>query len=301
MIRLSEEAFLRARNYLFAEGRMLEKRLFGFYFESSNSDGVFHAVLAYRNEDGGFGWGLEPDSSSPESQPLFTIMALLLLDEVGCLDTELVTHSLDYLLPLSFESGGLPWMIEPERPYPRADHFDRPLHRPTITITAPVLGLCEKYGIRSEWTERAGDFVWESIEEQKEEHVQCVQCMQQRLFFLENTSNSFLAEREIANLCSRISSENVTCFDDEHPKTGLYLHPTPTCFANHPESSLRSAFSDNQICASLDALISRQDECGAWVTGYGYPNYATPGIHWNGVYTINALKTLKAYGRVISS
>jgi len=90
-----------------------------------------------------------------------------------------------------------------------------------------------------------------------------------------------LAHRAISDLCGWISSEKVTCFD-----------------ANHPDTPLRSAFSDKQINASLDALIYRQNESGAWVTGYGYPSYVNPSIHWDGMYTIKALKTLKAYGRL---
>ncbi|UVW34201.1 hypothetical protein NYF23_09220 [SAR92 clade bacterium H455] len=298
MIKLTNDAFIKARNYLLAEGRILEKRLFDYYFESGSSSGVFHSILAYQNDDGGFGWGLEPDTASPESQPLFTVMALLWLDRAQRLDVETIKQSLGFLLPLTFDDGGLPWMLKPNREYPRANHFDKPMHRSVITITAPIVGLCEKYGIHNEWTNKASKFVWESIKEQQDEHVQCAQCMHQRLFFLENTSNSLLAERAITSLRSWISSKNFTCFNVSHPEAGLYLHPTPTCYANHPDSALRPAFSDEQINASLDALISRQDETGAWATGYGYPNYLNPGMHWDGMYTINALKTLKDYDRI---
>ena len=75
-MKLSKENFLKARDFILTNARMIERRLFQFYFENNGSEGVFHAVYAYRNSDGGFGHGMEPDTASPESQPLFSIMAL---------------------------------------------------------------------------------------------------------------------------------------------------------------------------------------------------------------------------------
>lgn len=163
MIKLTKGGFSKARNYLLAEGRILEKRLFDHYFESGFTAEVYHSILAYQNDDGGFGWGLEPDTSSPESQSLFTEMALLWLDATKCLDVGTINKSLNFLRPLTFDNAGLPWMLKPYREYPRACHFDKPMHRPVITITASILGLCEKYGIHNEWTKQASEFVWESI------------------------------------------------------------------------------------------------------------------------------------------
>ena len=83
-------SFDKARDFVLSNGRILERRLFHFHFTAGPREGVLHAVLAYQNPDGGFGHGLEPDTSSPESQPLFTQMALEILDEIDCFDEPII-------------------------------------------------------------------------------------------------------------------------------------------------------------------------------------------------------------------
>ena len=89
-MQLSTENFNKARDFILVNARMIERRLFHFYFEQGSAEGVYHALYAYRNEDGGFGHGMEPDTASPESQPLFSVMALETLDEVGYLNKEII-------------------------------------------------------------------------------------------------------------------------------------------------------------------------------------------------------------------
>ncbi|MCG8373804.1 MAG: hypothetical protein MI700_09735, partial [Balneolales bacterium] len=121
---LTKQNFNKARDFILTNARMIERRLFDFYFESGNKEGVFHAVYAYRNSDGGFGHGMEPDTSSPESQPLFSIMALETLDEVGFLTKEIILDDfMPYFKSITTEKGGIPWMLRPKSEYPCADHF----------------------------------------------------------------------------------------------------------------------------------------------------------------------------------
>ena len=75
-MQLSNVQYRKARNFILTNARMIERRLFHYHFEQGDASGIFHAVYAYRNPDGGFGHGMEPDTASPESQPLFTVMAL---------------------------------------------------------------------------------------------------------------------------------------------------------------------------------------------------------------------------------
>ena len=75
-LKLSKENFKNSKDFILTNARMIERRLFHHEFENDSKEGVFHAVYAYRNSDGGFGHGMEPDTASPESQPLFSIMAL---------------------------------------------------------------------------------------------------------------------------------------------------------------------------------------------------------------------------------
>ena len=67
-MKLTRQNFNRARDFILANARMIERRLFDFHFNGGSTNGVFHSVYAYRNNDGGFGYGMEPDTASPKSK-----------------------------------------------------------------------------------------------------------------------------------------------------------------------------------------------------------------------------------------
>ncbi len=58
-MQLSKAHYLKARDFILTNARMIERRLFHYHFEQGDTTGVFHAVYAYRNTDGGFGHGME--------------------------------------------------------------------------------------------------------------------------------------------------------------------------------------------------------------------------------------------------
>lgn len=123
-MQLTSENFNKARDFILVNARMIERRLFHFYFEQGSVEGVYHALYAYRNEDGGFGHGMEPDTASPESQPLFSVMGLKTLDEVGYLNKEIILGDfMPYFEKITTEKGGIPWMFRPLSNYPCQDHF----------------------------------------------------------------------------------------------------------------------------------------------------------------------------------
>ena len=137
---LPKNDYLKARDFILTNARMIERRLFEFHFENGDMKGVFHAVYAYRNPDGGFGHGMEPDTASPESQPLFSIMALETLDEVGYLTKEIILNDfMPYFESITTENGGIPWMFRPKSTYPCEEHFKTVKEWSALSTTAPLL------------------------------------------------------------------------------------------------------------------------------------------------------------------
>ncbi len=55
------------REFILRQGRLLERRLFATCFEGAPATGVVDVLRGYRNDDGGFGHGLEPDKRCPAS------------------------------------------------------------------------------------------------------------------------------------------------------------------------------------------------------------------------------------------
>jgi hypothetical protein len=55
--------------FLATHGRVLDRRRLELLIHGGDPTAVLAAPDGHRNLDGGYGWGLEPDLRSPESQP----------------------------------------------------------------------------------------------------------------------------------------------------------------------------------------------------------------------------------------
>src|SRR5215467_10792712 len=93
--------FSSGRHFIIGQGRLLERRLFATCFEGAPGAGVVDALRGYRNDDGGFGHGLEPDKRCPASLPIDVEMALQALVTAGTGDGELVRGACDYLAKIA--------------------------------------------------------------------------------------------------------------------------------------------------------------------------------------------------------
>lgn len=88
MRELSADEFDRTQGWIHRNARPLDFARWRFHFENRRKDDVVKALAAYQNPDGGFGHALEPDSWNPDSSPLQTSHAVVLLDEIGFEDAE---------------------------------------------------------------------------------------------------------------------------------------------------------------------------------------------------------------------
>src|SRR5204862_8129404 len=98
--------FSAASAFVAANARVLDRRRFQRLFEDGPAAPVREAVAAYRNDDGGFGHGLEPDCRAPGSQPAAGAMALRIMDETGAWDEGLVRGACDWLAGVAPAGGG---------------------------------------------------------------------------------------------------------------------------------------------------------------------------------------------------
>lgn len=299
-MKLTKKNFNKARDFILTNARMIERRLFHFHFENDNPQGVFHAVYAYRNSDGGFGYGMEPDTASPESQPLFSIMALETLDEVGCLTKEIILNDfMPYFESVTTEKGGIPWMFRPKSNYPCEEHFKTVKEWAALSTTAPLLGILEKYDINIPWMQKAEEFVWSEFERIKEKHVFCYLCVPRWLVFLEHTRSQDKAKETINDLKNWITSKGIICEDKSDEGWGLYGKPHSLNYASSPQSILYSLFDKEIIESDLEELINRQKEDGKWDTWYGISEGTK--LEWAGIQTLWSLKTLKEYDKIEST
>lgn len=294
---LPKSNFLKARDFILTNARMIERRLFEFHFENGDKNGVFHAVYAYRNPDGGFGHGMEPDTASPESQPLFSVMALEILDEVGALTRDIILNDfMPYFKSITTERGGIPWMFRPKSTYPCEDHFKTVKELAALSTTAPLLGILEKYNIDIPWMQKAEEFIWSEFERIKDKHVFCYLCVPRWMNFLKHTKSQEKAKKTIEKIKNWILNNGVICEDKSDNGWGLYGKPHRLNYATSAESTLYSTFKKEDIKTDLEELISRQQNDGRWDTWYGISKGTK--LEWAGIQTLWSLKVLKNYDRI---
>lgn len=70
-----------AENFIWSTARLVDRHRYALLFEDGPAEAVVEALRGYRNPDGGFGHGLEPDLRCPSSQPAPTLYALEMLVE----------------------------------------------------------------------------------------------------------------------------------------------------------------------------------------------------------------------------
>ena len=100
-----------ASSFLATHGRLLDRRRLGHLRRGGDADGVLGVLEAYRNPDGGYGWGLEPDLRDGGSQPTAGMHAFEVMAEVGPTTTPRAVQLCDWMADRSLEDGGLPFAL----------------------------------------------------------------------------------------------------------------------------------------------------------------------------------------------
>ena len=98
-----------ASAFMTTHARTLDRRRFAVRFGAGGPEGLLAALEAYRNPDGGYGWALEPDLRSPESQPGPSLHAFEVFEEVAPLTSPCAIDLCDWLATVALADGGLPF------------------------------------------------------------------------------------------------------------------------------------------------------------------------------------------------
>jgi hypothetical protein len=100
-----------ARSFMAAHARLLDRRRFELLFDGGEPEGVLAALRAYRNPDGGYGHGLEPDLRARESQPAAAFHAFEVLAELAPVTAPDAVELCDWLDGVALPDGGLPFAL----------------------------------------------------------------------------------------------------------------------------------------------------------------------------------------------
>lgn len=288
------DPFLAADRFLQREGRVLERRLFATLYRGASPDGVVDVLRGYRNDDGGFGHGLEPDKRCPASLPLDVEVALQSLATAGAADPGLLAPACDYLSRVAAEAGAggaVPLALPVIEGFPRAAHLTEWTYEPGVNPTAGLAGLLHQLGFDHPWRETAGAWCWQRIEAGTLPDE--VHGLSEVMVFLAHVPDRERAARHAPGVLKQMAAHAMF---QAVPTPGEYgltpLHVAPT-----PDAPWRHLFDDAQIEAHLDHLAAAQLPDGSWPVTWEPPGQAAL-LEWRGMVTLQALRTLTSYGRL---
>ncbi len=273
-----------ADTFLATHARVLERhRLALLLGQPGAAAAVVATVGAYRNADGGFGWGLEPDLRAPGSQPAgaysgFELLAELTAhadaaaDGAALADARALATSLaDWAGTVALAGGPLPFALPGAADAPGTAPWwaaGDPAE-PSLHITAGILRLAHLSGL-------VGDHPW--VEEAT------VWCLEQiaaadgpppgggyTLAFVLGLLDALAPERpaaraELERMAALLPADGAlrVSENDEERLRPLRISP-------EPGRPLRALMPADAIAADLDALANEQREDGGWTVDFPPP------------------------------
>ena len=285
---MSKPDIAAAEQFIAAHGRVLDRRRFERLFGGGPAGPVRDAVAAYRNQDGGFGNGLEPDWRAPGSQPAATEMALRIMDEAGAWDDDLVSGALDWLQAIAPAEGGSSFVEPTTGGWPHAPWWvPEEGHPASLVSTGMIAGTLHARNVTHPWLDRATELMWSRIDDLDDAGPYDLRGV---LGFLDHAPDRERVGKAVARIGPALSA--VVTLD---PDAAGEVH-SPLDFAPVPESAARALFSDEVIGAHLDHLAAGQRSDGGWT--FNWPAWSPAAeADWRGFLTVDALRTLRANGR----
>lgn len=284
-----------AAAFLAGHARVLDRRRFELMLGKTGPDAVLAAVDGYRNPDGGYGWGLEPDLRAPESQPGGALHALEVFEEIGPATTPRAVELCDWLASVSLPDGGLPFALPVSDPtgcapfWAQADPATS-----TLQSTAFVAGTALRVAAhdpavaRHPWLERATRYCLDAIRA-----IDSAPHAIELSFAVRFLDAAYETRPEAATLLERLG--------EFIPDDGL-LHVAggaddemmrPLDFAPAPGRPARKLFTAEAVDAELRRLAGQQQDDGGWLVDFASYSPAAA-LEWRGYTTVHAVSTLRS-------
>ena len=285
-----------AADFLAGSARVLDRRRFDLLFGNGDAGAALAAVDGYRNPDGGYGWGLEPDLRSRTRQPGGALHAMEVFADVAPATSGRAVELCDWLTGASNPDGGLPFALPMPDPAGSAPFWLDPSPDSNLQITAVVAATAHRVAVADPavaghpWLAGATGYCVNAVHHLgPDPHAMVLAFAAQALDAAAPTVP------EAADL--------VEALRPHVPADGL-LHVTggaegefmrPLDFAPFPGGPARSLFSPGVVDADLERLAGAQQPDGGWAVDFAsYSPAAT--LEWRGHRTVQALTLLRANG-----
>jgi hypothetical protein len=286
-----------AAGFLAGSARLLDRRRFDLLFGAGDPGGVRTALAAYRNADGGFGWGLEPDLRSRTSQPGGALHAFEALADLGPGTVPEASQLCDWLASVSLADGGLPFALPVPDPAASAPFWAQAdATHPSLQITAVVAAAAHRVAEHDPAVAIHPWLAWAT--------EYCLTAVRS----LEAAPHAMVLAfaAQVLDAAAPRHPEAAGLIDSLRPHVPLdgLLHVAggaddefmrPLDFAPFPGGPARGLFGPDVVEAEIERLAGGQLSDGGWAVDFdSYSPGAT--LEWRGHRTVNALVLLRANG-----
>lgn len=289
-----------AASFLATHGRVLDRRRLAVLLAGADRGsllpGLLTALEAYRNPDGGYGWGLEPDLRSPDSQPAAAMHALEVLGEAVPVTTPHAVKLCDWLAAHTLPDGGLPLALPVANPAGCAPlwlHTDPSASSLQMTAQvaagAQLLGQHQPAVADHPWLATATRYCLDAIRA-IEARPHAYELMF-ALRFLDAVADRVPeGPDEIRRLGGHLRADGSMQVEGGAPDEVL----RPFDLAPRPGRPSRELFSEEVITADLARLAGQQQPDGGWPVEF--PSYSpAAAAEWRGYATVQAIAILRRH------
>ncbi|HEY7488654.1 MAG TPA: hypothetical protein VH912_29710 [Streptosporangiaceae bacterium] len=288
-----------AADFMAGHARILDRRRFQLLMGETDPAALLAAVDAYRNPDGGYGWGLEADLRSPESQPGAALHAFEVFEGIAPATAPQAVALCDWLESVTLPDGGVPFALPLTTTaatapwWQGADPAVSALQITSVTAAAAWRVAVHDPAVAGHpWLDRATRYCLDAIDAFDEAPFAYV------LAFAVHFLDAVYDHRpEAADLLRRLAKYmpadgRVRVMGGTEDEA---LNPLD--FAPHPDRPARELFDPAVISADLDRLAALQQDDGGWIVDYAKISPAGA-LDWRGNITVRAIDILRRNGRL---
>jgi len=288
----------KASEFMATQSRLLDRRRFEVLFAGGTAKDALAALAAYRNADGGYGSGLEPDLRSTSSQPVSALHAFEVLEDIAPDTAPEATLLCDWLGSTTLPDGGLPFGLPIPDPAGCAPFFaDANPTRSSLHMTSMLAAIAHRIArhdkaVRDhEWLATATEYSLRRI--RGLDGPGHALELRFALQFLDAVQGSVPGvDAELRRLGKFIPASGSMAVEGGAEDEVM----NPLDFTPEPGRPVRELFPDATIESELDRLVAGQRDDGGWTVDWG--SFSAAGaFEWRGWATVRALKILRSNDR----
>lgn len=284
--------------FVATHARVLDRRRLGVLLgDASGASGVVAALDAYRNADGGYGWGLEPDHRSSTSQPVAAMHALEVLADIRDRSSSRPVEICDWLAEHTHPDGGVPFGLPHPDPEGSAGHWTgADASVSSLQMTTQLAAQAHRLArVRRDvadhpWLATATDYCLAAIPDEADS-LHPYELMFLLRFLDAAAGNDERAARLVGRFSAVVISDGPTPVRGGAEGEALHLLD----FTPYRGAPSRAFFTAAALTRDLERLAGGQRSDGGWTVDFTMFSPAAV-LEWRGYVTVQTVGILRGVG-----